>query len=79
MAKSDELRMIMDLAKSKDKVKADNYYTNLNMNFANAREGIFKIKQIMEKYKIPFDAAYQCAVDPKQMAILKTMKPKDVG
>ena len=79
MAKNEDLRLIMDLSKSKDKVKAENYYTNLNMNCSNAREGLFKIKQIMEKYKIPFDAAYQCILDPKQMAVLKTMKPKDVA
>lgn len=79
MAKSDELRMIMDLSKSKDKTKAENYYANLNMNFSNAREGLFRIKQLMERYKISFDSAYQCLTDPKQMAILKTMKPKDVA
>ena len=41
MAKNDDLRLIMDLSKSKDKVKAENYYTNLNMNCSNAREGLF--------------------------------------
>ena len=73
-----EIREIMKLARLKpeQKAKAEDYNANLAMNFKNSKEGIFKIKQIMIKYKLSFQAAYDCALDPAQLKILRTMHEK---
>lgn len=74
MGKIDDLRIIQKLGRFNDKKKAEDYYANLNMNFKNAGQGIFRIKQIMKKFNLPFATAYECALDSKQLEILKTMK-----
>jgi len=73
-----EIKEIMRLAKLAPSQKsiAEDYYANLSMNFKNAGEGLFKIKQIMAKYKLGFKTAYDAAMDPSQLEILKTMNQK---
>lgn len=72
MGKLEDIKMIQRLGKVSQK-DAQDYYANLNMNFRNAQEGIFKIRQIMKKYRLNFKAAYTCALDPAQLEMLKTM------
>jgi hypothetical protein len=70
------LKDIMKLGKSNDKAKAEDIYMNLSMKFKNVKEGLFKVQQIMNKYKLPFDSAVACAIDPTQLEMLKTMAKK---
>ena len=70
-----EIKEIMKLAKLSPSQKglAEDYYTNLSMSFKNAGEGLSRVKQIMARYKLGFKPAYDAALDPKQLRILKTM------
>ncbi|MCK5884223.1 MAG: hypothetical protein KAG61_11080 [Bacteriovoracaceae bacterium] len=76
MGKLADIIVIQKLGKITEKSIAEDYYANINLNFESAEKGISKIKQIMVKYKLSFSAAYDCAVDPAQLQMLKTMNPK---
>lgn len=76
MGKLADIIVIQKLGKITDKQVAENYYANISLNFDNAEKGISKIKQIMVKYNLSFSAAYDCALDPTQLQMLKTMKSK---
>lgn len=76
MGKIDDIRRITTLGKFKDKQQAEDFYTNINLNFKSMEDGIFRIKQIMKKYGLSFSAAYDCALDPSQLEMLQTMAKK---
>lgn len=61
MGMLDDMRLIQSVSKF-DKEKAEDCYTNLNMNYKNIKEGLFKIKTIMKTYNLSFTAAYECAI-----------------
>ncbi len=75
-AKINEIKDIMKLGKLATKAEAEDIYMNLSMKFKNHKEGLFKVRSIMKQYNLPFKSAVDCALDPSQLEILKTMNKK---
>lgn len=70
-----EVGQIRRLDKSITEAEAQDMCTNFNMKFKNAQEGVFKMKQVMQKYNVRGKVAYNAVMDPKQLHMLKVMKP----
>jgi len=71
-----EIKELMKLGKLSTQSEAEDIYMNLSMKFKSFKDGLSKVKIIMKQYNLPLKSAVDCALDPSQLEILKTMSKK---
>jgi len=74
--KAMEIKSLVSLGNLSSKSEAEDIYMNLSLKFKSFNDGIGRVKTIMRQYNLPLKSAVECALDPSQLEILKTMSKK---